>query len=231
MLLVAVLSTPRPRRPGGLAIAPGAAPGVRRRTSASSRCAASGLGGLQNGLTRAGLESPPLPRERCESQTSDRGDLTPSPSDGSVLNGRTRSRHGRQLPAGEADVLRRVREGRRVRGSSTTSARWHHRPPDGDPHEPRHAVLGRRVRPRRRTGHRHAARLRQAVHVDAGDRRGPVRAERVLRAGQVHDRKGRRRHPVRRPGHPYVRRPQESRGPRCGARAADAIRRTGDGQV
>ncbi len=46
------------------------------------------------------------------------------------------------------------------------------------PGQPRHSLFGRRVRPRCRTGHGDTARRRRPVHVDAGDRRGPLHARR-----------------------------------------------------
>ena len=60
------------------------------------------------------------------------------------------------------------------------------RRPDRHPAEPRHALLGGRVRPRCGAGDHHAARCRQALHVDAGDRRGPVHARGRLRRRQPH---------------------------------------------
>ena len=70
--------------------------------------------------------------------------------------------------------LRQVRPHARARAA---------RQPDRHPPQPRHAVLGGRVRPRRRAGDDHAARRGQALHVAAGDRRGPVHATVVYGAG------------------------------------------------
>ena len=61
------------------------------------------------------------------------------------------------------------------------------RQPDRDPRQPRHAVLGGRVRPRCGAGDDHAAGRGQALHVDDRDRRGSIRAGTVVYgAGTLH---------------------------------------------
>ena len=72
--------------------------------------------------------------------------------------------------------------------------RFSHRAP-----QPRHAVFALGVRPRCGTGDHHAARCGQALHVDAGDRRGPLRPRASTAAGRLHLHRENDRHALRPP--------------------------------
>ncbi len=77
--------------------------------------------------------------------------------------------HARQfLPRRDRSLLLQPRQGWRVGEVPSLSRTGAHRPSGRDPHEPRHALFERRVRPRRRAGDDHDARSGQTLHVDAG---------------------------------------------------------------
>ena len=84
----------------------------------------------------------------------------------------------------ERSLLRRRRQegrSRQVRARPRADA---DRQADGHPHEPRHALFVGGVRPRRGAGDGHAARRRQALHVDAGrSTRTSTRPRSSTRAG------------------------------------------------
>ena len=112
------------------------------------------------------------------------------------------------------------RQGRAARQAAPSPRAGGDRQPDRHPPQSRHALFRGRVRSRRRPGDDHAAGRRQALHVDAGDRRGPIYADVFYGAGDSHaDQRG-DRHALRRCRRADAGRSQRPEGPRGGPRAA-----------
>ena len=99
------------------------------------------------------------------------------------------------------------------------AARLSHRAP-----QPRHAVFAVGVRPRCGTGDDHAARCGPALHVDAGDRRGPLHARGRLRSRHLHLHAGEDRHALRLARSPHPGRSGQSGRHQAGSRLAGCHR-------
>ena len=129
--------------------------------------------------------------------------------------GRRRSRHARKFRSRrERPLSRQSRQGGRHRQAVPSPGAGGDRQPDRHPAQPRYALFVGSVRPRRRAGDDHAAGRGQAVHVDAGDRRGRIHAVGRLRRRDPDADQGEGRNALRRGRGPDAGQSGRSQGPR-----------------